>query len=51
MMVRIKSEDPDGPVTIVKLTEDAVYIDSIENQKYGGQFIADNRQFLQLCWS
>ena len=42
MMVRIKSEDPDGPVTIVKLTEDAVYIDSIENQKYGGQFIADN---------
>ena len=43
MMVRIKSEDPDGPVTIVKLTEDAVYIDSIEGQKYGGQFIADNK--------
>ena len=42
MMIRIKSEDPDGPVTIVKLTEDAVYIDSIEGQKYGSQFIADN---------
>ena len=41
-MVKIKSEDPDGPVTIVKLTEDDVYIDSIESQKYGGQFIADN---------
>ena len=29
-MVRVKSEDPDGPVVIVKLTEDAVYVDWIQ---------------------
>ena len=40
--MKYKSEDPDGPVVIESLTGDDVYIDTIGDRQYGGQYIADN---------
>ena len=40
--MRLKSENPNGPIKVVKLSESDVYIDCEGKKKYGGQFIADN---------